>query len=592
MFFASILAYLKSPLGLNRENKAVGKDRDLTLYFTSLALFALAILSKTVACSMPAVVLLLLWWKRGRVTRNDVAWTLPFFLLGLAMSRFTSWIEVNHIGAAGPDWQLSAVQRLLLAGNAIWFYVGKLLVPWKLTFIYPKWNLDPSRPELWIGPAMVVAVLAALFALRNKIGRGPITAALIFVGVLMPALGFFNVYPMRYSYVADHFQYLAGPALIVLLVSIVAKLVRQLPKTAPYVVAGVVLAALMILSALQSTIYAGPLELWKDTARKNPNSAMVRYNTGVARLMSLPEIPGDEPSEVETRLNEARDDFEAAVRVDPKHDWAWEKLGETLLLQHKPAEAVEKFNQALALDVDVPLANPARTLVQDNAIDAAVGLGRALLELKKPDDALAAYKKALATLETQHPYASRIKGATVFAAIGKILADKGDRAGAIANFQQAIKIEPRLATPHYDYGTFIVKNDTKVEAAEQFAAAAQANPNYVDPLISLGLLQLQVHNFIGAQRALADATVAMRKRGTAMEANPEFPRLQEAINTFATQLSKAEAAATRPSTTRATTSRGSTQGVTEQLFKNSRTADISNKVYTAPATQPSTFPAR
>src|SRR5262249_40695761 len=156
--------------------------------------------------------------------------------------------------------------------------------PANLAFIYPQWN--PASAALWAGPIALIIVLALVIALRNRIGRGVTAAVLIFVGVLVPALGFFDFYPMRYSYVADHFQYLAAPALIALIVAAIARLLRALgpavQKGGGYVLAGLVLIACLALSIRQAQIYASPLDLWRDTAAKNPDSWMVRNNFGAA----------------------------------------------------------------------------------------------------------------------------------------------------------------------------------------------------------------------------------------------------------------------------------------------------------------------
>lgn len=549
LFFGSILAFLKSPMGLNR-TEATGKDRDLTLYFVSVALFTLAVLSKTVACSMPAVVLLLLWWKRGKVSVLDVAWTVPMFVVGLGLSMFTSWIEVHRIGASGPAWDMTFVQHILLAGNAIAFYAGKLLLPLRQTFIYPRWNLDPSRPELWIAPIAVVAVLAVLFALRKRIGRGPITGALIYCGVLVPALGFFSVYPMQFSYVADHFQYLAGPAFIALIVVLLVPVMRKMPTAGPYVVTGIVLAALAVGTAIHSAAFASALQLWSNTAAKNPNSAMVRYNAGVARFNELSEVAAaGDPAEYDAQLAMARTDLEAAVKLDPRHDGAWRMLGDALLSQKNHAEAIAMFDRSLALEAERQSTAKEKSPARESAIDAAMGKARALSELKKPDDAIASYKQAIALLETQRPYASRSKAASSFASIGTLLGQKGDDKGAVDNLQEAIKIDPRVAFAHFEYGNILAKQGKKPDAAAAYAEAIRAQPNYIDARLALGHLMLSVKNLTGAQQQFA----------AAVRLNPLYPGVKEAAVAFDAAVREYQAAATRPSTTRSTTTPSTTQ---------------------------------
>ena len=200
-YFASALAFLKS-------------DKPGS-YALAVVLFICAVLSKTVAGTLPAALLLMIWWKTGRIRRRDALRVLPMFVIALVMGIVTARMERQTVGAAGPEWAFTFLERCLIAVRALWFYAYKLLVPINLTFIYPRWTINPHNPLQWMFVLSAIAVVAALFALRNRLGRGPLAAVLFFVGTLMPALGFVNTYPMRYSFVADHFQYLAGIGIIV-----------------------------------------------------------------------------------------------------------------------------------------------------------------------------------------------------------------------------------------------------------------------------------------------------------------------------------------------------------------------------------------
>ena len=113
------------------------------------------------------------------------------------------------IGAQGPQYALTFVQRLLLAGRVPWFYAWKAIWPANLMFTYPHWKIDSGDRMQYLFPVglAVLADSAGLACPRRTAGRWP--AFLFFLGTLFPALGFLNVYPFRYSYVADHFQYLA-----------------------------------------------------------------------------------------------------------------------------------------------------------------------------------------------------------------------------------------------------------------------------------------------------------------------------------------------------------------------------------------------
>lgn len=105
-------------------------------YAAALGLFLLALLSKTVTATLPAALLVIFWWRRGRLDwRSDVLPLAPFLLLGAVSGLFTAWVERTINGAEGAEFQFSLVERCLIAGRAIWFYLGKLLWPADLIFI-------------------------------------------------------------------------------------------------------------------------------------------------------------------------------------------------------------------------------------------------------------------------------------------------------------------------------------------------------------------------------------------------------------------------------------------------------------------------
>ena len=174
-------------------------------------------------CTLPVAIGLILWWKRGRISRREALTLLPFLAVGAALALNTAWLETTHVGAAGAAWDFSIVQRILIAGRVPWFYLSKLVWPDPLIFIYPRWTVDSAVAWQYLFPIATLSALAALWLLRGRIGRGPLAAAGFFVVTLAPALGFFNYYPMRFSFVADHFQYLAGIGLIVLAVAALAR---------------------------------------------------------------------------------------------------------------------------------------------------------------------------------------------------------------------------------------------------------------------------------------------------------------------------------------------------------------------------------
>jgi hypothetical protein len=140
-YFAAALTYLRFETARDEKDQA---GQRWYLYFASLFLFVLALLSKTVACSLPAALLLVRWWKSGRIKWRDILALLPFFAFGLGLGLLTAWLEKHHVRAEGEEWALTFGQRFLIAGRALWFYASKLLWPANLIFIYPRWDVSAA----------------------------------------------------------------------------------------------------------------------------------------------------------------------------------------------------------------------------------------------------------------------------------------------------------------------------------------------------------------------------------------------------------------------------------------------------------------
>jgi len=401
----SIVAYLRfAPLGDEPRS-----PRPARAWAASLGLYALALLGKSVVCSVPAVVLVLTWWKRGRVRWNDVKPLLPFFALGIVAAASTIWLERHHVGAAGEEWSLAPVERVLVAGRALWFYAGKLAWPHPLIFFYPRWQ--PSAAQAWqfafpVGAAIAVA---ALWRARHRIGRGALAAVLVFAGVLFPALGFFDVYPFRYSFVADHFQYHASAALIALFAAVCARGAGRFGRAGP-VAACVLVAALALLTFRQTHAYRDLETLYRDVVAKNERAWNAHLN--LANLLSsqgrneealpfardaarlAPELAdahntlggvlflvaardaGSSP-----RREEALRALERAIAIEPDHRDALYNAAVAALSLGRPERALPHFERLLALD-------PA-------SIDAREGIGRSLLALSRPAEAVTPLRDAV-----------------------------------------------------------------------------------------------------------------------------------------------------------------------------------------------------
>jgi tetratricopeptide (TPR) repeat protein len=318
-------------------------------YALSLALFACGLLSKTVVFSLPAVIAVILWWKRGKLGVRELLPLAPFLPLGAVAGLHTAWLEKDHVGAVGAEWTLGVLDRLVLAGRALWFYAGKLAWPEPVIFFYPRWHVDAAEPWQWVPPLAALAVVAALWGARERIGRGPLAAVLLFGGILFPALGFFDVYAFRYSYVADHFQYHAAPALLALFAAgatrAAARLEPGVRRFAP-AAALVLLAALGALSFREAHAYRDLDTLYREVLAKNGEAWNAHLN--LANSLSS-----------QGRNAEGLPHARAAARLAPGIADAWNTLGGLLFLDAaaSPAgggplleESIAAFERAVAIE--------------------------------------------------------------------------------------------------------------------------------------------------------------------------------------------------------------------------------------------------
>jgi tetratricopeptide (TPR) repeat protein len=313
-------------------------------YAAALALFLLALCTKTVTATLPGALLVIVWWRRGTLSwRRDVAPLLPWFVLAIIAGLTTAWVERHFIGAAGAEFELGALQRLLLAGRAICHYVATLFWPASLAFTYPRWTIDAHAAPAYAYPVAVAALGAALWRVRAW-SRAPLAAFLIFTGSLVPVLGFLNVYPFRYSFVADHFQYHASIALVILVAAGITSAFERASSPAQRRAGTLAVALLVVtLGALtwrQASTYGDAETLYRATIARNPGSWMAHHNLG--RLLS--RKPGG--------LDDAIAQFEAVLRLKPDHARAQYSLGVALQRVGRAAEAVPHFEAAIRLEPD------------------------------------------------------------------------------------------------------------------------------------------------------------------------------------------------------------------------------------------------
>lgn len=352
---AAVLAYLRFE-----------SSRRPLAYAIASAFFVLALLTKTVVATLPAALLVLAWWRRGRLTwRENVRPLTPWLVIGAVAGLFTAWFERVLIGAEGAAFDLTALQRTLLAPHIAWFYLGKLAWPAGLTFIYPRWEIVTASPIVWLPLLAAVVALGLAWRVRAR-SRTWLTILLLFGGLLFPVLGFINIFPFLYSFVADHFVYLASLPIL----AAAAAGVAGLPRRTGHCVALLLVVGLAVLSWRQAGAYRDIETLYRTTLARNPACWMAHNNLG-KELLADP-----------ARLPEAVACFRRALELRPAYPEALTNLGLALNNSGRPDEAVPLLRESLRLKPGV--------------YQAHNNLGIALARSGQAETALAEFARAAA----------------------------------------------------------------------------------------------------------------------------------------------------------------------------------------------------
>ncbi len=352
---------------LSFDERRRGRD-----YAWSLALFVAALLCKSSVIMWPVVILLHVWWKRGRVGWRDVVASLPFFAVAFAAGATTVLLQ-SHRAIRTEVYPLGGVlSRLALAGMDIAFYGWKTLFPVGLLPMYPRWRIDPPSAVEFL-PWFILAALGSwLWTKRHAAwGRAVFLGLGFFLVNLLPVLGFFKMSFMRIAWVSDHFVYLPSLGLIGLIAAGLSRWYDRLEdgKRAYLRMAGWVgLGCLAMAGRLHAEVYSSLEAMSRYTVEANPDAWLAHqlYATTVQQkgdfdtaLAQAAEAVRLRPSVAETqnslgialsakgRYQEAAVHLQEAVRLAPQIRVIRESLARSLTAAGQYTQALQEYRQLL-----------------------------------------------------------------------------------------------------------------------------------------------------------------------------------------------------------------------------------------------------
>jgi Flp pilus assembly protein TadD len=453
-------------------------DRTPQHYARASLWFLAALLTKSVTATLPAALMVLAWWRRGRLSwRDDTRPLLPWLAAGIGAGLVTVWFEQTGIGAQGGEFALGPVEHGLLAGRLVWFYAGTLVWPANLAFFYPRWTIEAGAAWSYLFPAAAL-LLVGILAWWSRRQRGPLAATLLFGGTLFPALGFVNVYPFVFSYAADHFQYLASLGAFAAAAAggtILARTVAsKVTWLRPRVAAVVVLGVLGLLTWKQAGHYVDNVTLYRATLERNPGSWVAHHNlatelaargeheAALVHARRAHEAKPDSPEVLNTLANalvhagqpEAASPLVVRARqLQPKYALAENTHGLALIALGRRDEAIPRFERAISL--------------QPNLAEAHFNLGLARAEQGKFAEATTAFARTV-QLRPDHA-AAELNWGLALAVLGRW-------PEARPHFERAVTIEPDSGALHQAYGRALLTASLPDDAIARFREALRLEP--------------------------------------------------------------------------------------------------------------------
>jgi protein O-mannosyl-transferase len=383
LFLGSVYSYLmfvksreQNAADLAAGGAGVDPAQTWGLYAGSAALCLMAILSQPSALVLPAVIALLIWWKK-RYVPTDGLLLLPLLVIGLAF--WFGNVDLHKKPSESLLLHASIIQQVTTIGHAFGNLVFHLILPFRFSVLY----LHGDQSGLFVLlAALPFAVLAVLYVFRDRFGTGLAVAIAIVVMLVCFSVNWFN--PSRLSYVTDCTSYLAIVPVLAVIVLFISRV--RLPGPYPQTLVGLCTAILIIFGALtlrRTYAFESSIALWRDALKKDPNSSFAEASLAEQlRLQAIDDAQTPDNDAMNSDLAEAIEHAESALRLDPANGPAQRTWANVLVSQGDIAKAIPHFELAGELE-------PKNSKLLDEYGNALIALGR-FKEARSPlDQALA-----------------------------------------------------------------------------------------------------------------------------------------------------------------------------------------------------------
>ena len=455
--------------------------------------FVLALMSKPMVVTLPAIMILLDYWplKRFESQKNNlVLWQLkeklPFIVLSVVFSIITIYAQPK---LPIEGWPFPLGSRITNALVSFVIYLEKIFRPHDLSICYPFFG----QASLWQISGAALLILAISVAVIMTIKRRPY----LFVGwlwyliTLLPVIG---IIPVGNNAMADRYIYLPSIGIAIILAWEIPLLFRNadIRKKILFPAGIAVLAILSFLTWRQCGYWKNSFELFSNASRVTKDNALVHINLGIA----LTE---------EEKFNEAVDHYNKAISMIPS-------TPDNILAYNKIGIAYNKLSQLVHINLGLALVNEGKFNEAIDHYNKAIGMtpitpdhilafnnrGLAYNKLGQNQRALEDFNKAI-NLDRYDMRAYKNRGVTY--------AKLGLYQSALEDFNEAIRLKPNYADTYINRGVTYAKLDQYQRALEDFNKATRLKPNYADPYYNRGVAYIDLRQY---QSALEDFNEAIR----------------------------------------------------------------------------------
>jgi len=333
---------------------------DWKKYLIVVAAFALALLSKPMAVSLPLVLLLLDYWPlerdkdlpfRRRWVRLSLE-KLPLLLLSAASSAVTM-VAQRSFGAVASSVPLSV--RLENAIVSYVAYIGKTVWPARLAAFYP--HPLHSLPWLYVIAAAVILVAITIAALYFHRARYLARGWFLFVIALIPVIGIVQVGSQA---MADRYAYVPCIGLFVIIAWGLSDVVTA--AALPRLVPGVAGLCLILAFAAATSRY---VPYWQNGVKLFTQARIIAGRSDYF----MEDLLADAMFSA-SRFDEAYPHYREACILQPKDLRCHYNMAEILFYRNQLQDALEQYQLAESLAVN-----------KDIALSCLINSGEILLDL-------------------------------------------------------------------------------------------------------------------------------------------------------------------------------------------------------------------